>query len=178
MKIFLIYDAKENERIDSDTDKIIESFPKVENENAINRANLNNEPNVRLFPRRRNKSYLSHNKFMILVRNSNPIRVYTGSTNISKGGIFGQTNVGHSVDIVTLQNNILSIGKSSKLILKAVLWKIYNSLGQKIEELFQKQLNYGTYEINYDAENLSSGIYFYELNGKDKREMKKFILIK
>ena len=55
---------------------------------------------------------------------------------------------------------------------------IYNSLGQKIEQIFQKQLNTGTYEVNYNAVSLSSGIYFYELNGNGNREMKKFILLK
>ena len=40
-------------------------------------------------------SNYAHNKFMVLVREGKAQQVWTGSTNISEGGIFGQTNVGH-----------------------------------------------------------------------------------
>ena len=43
------------------------------------------------------KSYISHNKFIILLKNNKPIEVWTGSTNFTNGGIFGQANVGHLV---------------------------------------------------------------------------------
>jgi hypothetical protein len=38
-----------------------------------------------------------HNKFIVLLKNGNPIEVWTGSTNISDSGIFGHSNVGHLV---------------------------------------------------------------------------------
>jgi hypothetical protein len=38
-----------------------------------------------------------HNKFIVLLKDGKPIDVWTGSTNISDGGIFGHSNVGHSV---------------------------------------------------------------------------------
>jgi PLD-like domain len=38
-----------------------------------------------------------HNKFIVLLKNGKPIEVWTGSTNISDGGIFGHSNVGHLV---------------------------------------------------------------------------------
>jgi phosphatidylserine/phosphatidylglycerophosphate/cardiolipin synthase-like enzyme len=40
---------------------------------------------------------ISHNKFMVLLKNGKPIQVWTGSTNYTEGGIFGQSNVGHVV---------------------------------------------------------------------------------
>lgn len=40
---------------------------------------------------------IRHNKFIVLIRDEVPIAVWTGSTNISEGGIFGQSNVGHIV---------------------------------------------------------------------------------
>jgi phosphatidylserine/phosphatidylglycerophosphate/cardiolipin synthase-like enzyme len=40
---------------------------------------------------------IRHNKFIILLKNNKPIAVWTGSTNISAGGIFGHSNVGHIV---------------------------------------------------------------------------------
>src|SRR5882724_10378966 len=38
---------------------------------------------------------IRHNKFIVLIHKDKPIAVWTGSTNISAGGIFGHSNVGH-----------------------------------------------------------------------------------
>lgn len=38
-----------------------------------------------------------HNKFIILLKDGEPQGVWTGSTNISVGGIFGHSNLGHAV---------------------------------------------------------------------------------
>jgi len=40
---------------------------------------------------------IRHNKFMVLLEDGHPVAVWTGSTNISAGGIFGHSNVGHVV---------------------------------------------------------------------------------
>lgn len=40
---------------------------------------------------------IRHNKFIILLKSDVPVAVWTGSTNISDGGIFGHSNVGHIV---------------------------------------------------------------------------------
>lgn len=56
--------------------------------------------------------------------------------------------------------------------------EIFNSLGQKIEDIHNGNLNPGQYEIVYDAKELNSGIYFYKLSGENLMETKKFVLIK
>jgi phosphatidylserine/phosphatidylglycerophosphate/cardiolipin synthase-like enzyme len=38
---------------------------------------------------------IRHNKFIVLLHGEEPVAVWTGSTNISAGGIFGHSNVGH-----------------------------------------------------------------------------------
>ncbi|HZP35402.1 MAG TPA: phospholipase D-like domain-containing protein [Methylomirabilota bacterium] len=38
-----------------------------------------------------------HNKFIVLLKEGRAVEVWTGSTNISDGGIFGHSNVGHQV---------------------------------------------------------------------------------
>jgi phosphatidylserine/phosphatidylglycerophosphate/cardiolipin synthase-like enzyme len=43
------------------------------------------------------KSNIAHNKFMVRVTGGAATEVWTGSTNLSLGGIHGQTNVGHWV---------------------------------------------------------------------------------
>jgi phosphatidylserine/phosphatidylglycerophosphate/cardiolipin synthase-like enzyme len=47
--------------------------------------------------RKSNPSYLSHNKFMVRLKNGIPVAVWTGGTNFSDGGIFGHSNVAHVV---------------------------------------------------------------------------------
>ncbi len=44
---------------------------------------------------KRTKANQPHNKFMILCKDDKPIEVWTGSTNITLSGIFGQCNTGH-----------------------------------------------------------------------------------
>ena len=54
-------------------------------------------PAVNIIRREARPSDIQHNKFMVLLQGASkaPKQVWTGSTNISDGGIYGQTNVGH-----------------------------------------------------------------------------------
>ncbi|RWQ22713.1 phospholipase D-like domain-containing protein [Mesorhizobium sp.] len=45
-----------------------------------------------------NKSYISHNKFIVKLENGAPMSVWTGGTNFSDGGIFGHSNVARVVE--------------------------------------------------------------------------------
>lgn len=45
----------------------------------------------------RSRAGIRHNKFIVLIHKNKPIAVWTGSTNISAGGIFGHSNVGHVI---------------------------------------------------------------------------------
>jgi phosphatidylserine/phosphatidylglycerophosphate/cardiolipin synthase-like enzyme len=40
---------------------------------------------------------IPHNKFVVLLEEGEPVEVWTGSTNMTKGGIYGHSNVGHVV---------------------------------------------------------------------------------
>jgi hypothetical protein len=55
---------------------------------------------------------------------------------------------------------------------------VYNSIGQKIATLVNESKIAGTYEVNFNAANLSSGIYFYKLTSGNFTETKKMILMK
>jgi photosystem II stability/assembly factor-like uncharacterized protein len=59
-----------------------------------------------------------------------------------------------------------------------VILNIYNSLGQKVTELVNKNLEAGRYSYNWNAINSASGIYFYELRTEKQVLMKNMILIK
>ncbi len=45
----------------------------------------------------KSRAGIRHNKFIVLIHKDKPVAVWTGSTNISAGGIFGHSNVGHIV---------------------------------------------------------------------------------
>lgn len=56
--------------------------------------------------------------------------------------------------------------------------KIYDLLGREVATLVNEEKPAGTYEINFDAAGLSSGVYFYQLKAAEYIETKKFVLLK
>ena len=56
--------------------------------------------------------------------------------------------------------------------------KVFDVLGREIKTLVNENKNVGTYEIDFDASHLNSGVYFYKLTTNDFSEMKEMILIK
>jgi outer membrane protein assembly factor BamB len=56
--------------------------------------------------------------------------------------------------------------------------EIYDVLGRKVKELLNQELSFGSYKVDVDASNLSSGIYYYRLITKEFIEMKKAVLLK
>ncbi len=50
----------------------------------------------------RTKANQPHNKFMVLCKDDEPIEVWTGSTNLTLSGIFGQSNTGHWIKDKTI----------------------------------------------------------------------------
>jgi hypothetical protein len=55
---------------------------------------------------------------------------------------------------------------------------IYDILGKEIATLVNESLQPGTYEVTFDASNLSSGMYFYRLTASEYTNTKKLILLK
>jgi photosystem II stability/assembly factor-like uncharacterized protein len=56
--------------------------------------------------------------------------------------------------------------------------KIYNASGQEVQLLVNQSLQPGTYEVDWDASNHPSGVYFYNLRSGNFSDTKKMILIK
>jgi hypothetical protein len=59
-----------------------------------------------------------------------------------------------------------------------VTLKIYNALGQEVRNLVNRNQDAGYYTINFNASQLSSGIYFYKLQSGSFVRTKKMILTK
>ena len=71
--------------------------------------------------------------------------------------------------------------KCSSILLREedyVTLKVYDVLGREISTLVNKEEPPGNYEVEYDASNLTSGIYFYRIQTGDFEETKKMVLMK
>jgi phosphatidylserine/phosphatidylglycerophosphate/cardiolipin synthase-like enzyme len=80
----IIYDARQTSS---------KNDPNERNREAISEASIEDIT----IPREATPSYISHNKFIVLLEDGQPSQVWTGSTNLTVGGIFGHSNVGHLV---------------------------------------------------------------------------------
>lgn len=56
--------------------------------------------------------------------------------------------------------------------------KVYDILGNEVSELVNKKQTAGNYQIEFNGESLSSGIYFYRLTSGEFVETKRMILLK
>jgi hypothetical protein len=68
---------------------------------------------------------------------------------------------------------------------RGVFLKIYDVLGREIQTLVNEKLNPGTYEVDFNGDNLPSGVYFYKLvvgdnttSGGYYTQTKKMVLLK
>lgn len=59
-----------------------------------------------------------------------------------------------------------------------VTLKVYNTLGEEIVTLVHEEKSAGTYKVKFNAGNLPSGIYFYQLRAGSLVQTKKMILLK
>lgn len=91
-KVQICFDGGDRKRDGSITPTSIST----ENRAAVQRAGLDSAANVTLRPRTR-YSAITHNKFIVLLKNGEPKAVFTGSTNFTPSGFLGQSNVGHLV---------------------------------------------------------------------------------
>ncbi len=59
-----------------------------------------------------------------------------------------------------------------------VTLKIFNTLGEEVSVLVNSVMEAGTHEVNFEASQLNSGIYFYQLRTGNFVETKKMMLLK
>ena len=56
--------------------------------------------------------------------------------------------------------------------------KVYDVMGREIANLVNSYQNKGSYDVTFNANNFSSGIYFYKLNANGKQLINKMLLMK
>jgi hypothetical protein len=71
-----------------------------------------------------------------------------------------------------------TIPQNEKRETKNVTLIVYDILGNKISTLVDEQKSSGSYEVKFNGNDLSSGIYFYQLKAGDFISTKKMLLIK
>ncbi len=59
-----------------------------------------------------------------------------------------------------------------------VTLKVFNVLGKEVSTLINKTQAAGNYEVNFDASNLTSGIYIYQLTSGSNTQIRKMVLLK
>jgi len=59
-----------------------------------------------------------------------------------------------------------------------VTMKIYNALGQEVSTVVSEFLNAGSYKVNFNAENLATGMYIYKITAGSFTSTKKMLLLK
>jgi hypothetical protein len=59
-----------------------------------------------------------------------------------------------------------------------VTLKIYDVLGNEVSTLVNEQKPAGSYELQFDASSLTSGVYFYQLKSGNLVITKKMVLLK
>ncbi len=59
-----------------------------------------------------------------------------------------------------------------------VTLKVYNILGNEVKTLVNENKDAGEYSINFNANNLPSGVYFYRISAGNYTSLKKMILLK
>jgi photosystem II stability/assembly factor-like uncharacterized protein len=55
---------------------------------------------------------------------------------------------------------------------------LYNTLGQRVEILLDQQMKAGHHEVKFNAENLSSGVYYYRIEAGEFQDVKKMVLLR
>jgi len=59
-----------------------------------------------------------------------------------------------------------------------VILKVYDMLGREVQTLVNEQRQTGIYNVQFDASELGSGVYFYRMTAGDFNETRKMILVK
>ena len=55
---------------------------------------------------------------------------------------------------------------------------VYNLVGQKVSTLVSEKMNSGNHSYTFNAKDLASGVYYYQLVAGEYRQVKKMVLLR
>jgi aminopeptidase N len=129
--------------------------------------------------------------FEIVVTGEPSSIVFDPENNILKNTVNIVTNIGNQnqAEVFSLEQNFpnpfnpntkikFSIPSETPSLMKLVQLKVFDVLGEEVATLINKEFEAGNYEIDFIADNLPSGIYYYTLSTGNFTETKKMLLLK
>jgi hypothetical protein len=99
--------------------------------------------------------------------------LHTGSFNLAQN----YPNPFNPVTVISYQIKA-SLNPSQGGTLTHVTLKVFDVLGKEVAVLVNEEKTAGKYEVMFNAANLSSGMYFYQLNAGDFVQVKKMMLLR
>ena len=114
---------------------------------------------------------------------NNPLIVKLGGTAAELTGILDEQNKAVPLKFILMQNypNPFNPATQIKYSLpnqELVILKIFDSLGQEVRTLVNEEKPPGTYQIEFYAVNLPTGVYFYRIQAGSFNQVRKMMLIK
>lgn len=106
---------------------------------------------------------------------SSPIGIQVISTKIPSNFSLSQNYPNPFNPQTKIKFDVLQVVKGKIPNVKLV---IYDMLGREVATLVNEQLRSGSYEIDWDGSNYSSGVYFYKIVSGDFVETRKMVLMK
>jgi|GEM_PF-2943519 len=134
-----------------------------------------------------NLQWFDNKNIMYINRTTNTLNIYDLSSVVS---VKDETNSNNLPDDYILEQNYpnpfnpstkikYSIPRSTEFYsVPQTTLKVYDLLGKEVATLVNEEQKAGNYEVNFDAKNLSSGIYFYRLQSGSFSQTKKLLLLK
>ncbi|MBI5470748.1 MAG: T9SS type A sorting domain-containing protein [Ignavibacteriae bacterium] len=74
------------------------------------------------------------------------------------------------------QRPTLSVAEGSEV--SRVMLKVYDVLGREVATLVDEELEAGSYEVNFDARDLASGVYFYRMTVHGFADTRRLLLLR
>ena len=91
----------------ADVQIVVHEVPKKDDSTPQNNRDAIARTGIDSLCTARTNTTIAHNKFIVLLRDGKPVQVWSGSTNIKEGGIFGHANVGHRISNPTVAQRYL-----------------------------------------------------------------------
>jgi hypothetical protein len=120
-----------------------------------------------------------NNKFWSYNESDNSISIYNPTT----VGVEENNNLSIPEDFSLAQNYPNPFNPNTTIVYNLpvssdVMLKVYDVLGREVATLVNEEKAAGNYQVEFDASNLSSGIYYYTITAGDFHQTKKLVLLK
>ncbi|MCP5062566.1 MAG: T9SS type A sorting domain-containing protein, partial [Ignavibacteriae bacterium] len=104
--------------------------------------------------------------------------IKNNNKNLTANSFILNQNYPNPFNPTTIINYTIPVVDADFASTRNVSLKVYNVLGKEVQTLVNQKQQPGEYSVTFNAENLSTGIYFYKLQVGGFLQSKKMLLIK